>query len=37
MTVGQLVATMRANHPAPEQPAVNLDLPLVQVAKALDD
>ncbi|HEY8283516.1 MAG TPA: hypothetical protein VIJ28_03940 [Chloroflexota bacterium] len=26
MTVGQLVATMRANHLAPEQAAIDLDL-----------
>jgi len=35
MTVGQLVATMRANHLTPEQAAIDLDLPLAQIAEAL--
>jgi len=35
MTVGQLVATMRANGLTPEQAADDLDLPLAQIAEAL--
>src|SRR5260370_550344 len=35
ITVGQLVATMRANHLNPEQAATDLDLPLAQIAEAL--
>ena len=35
MTVGQMVATMRANHLNPEQAAANFDVPPVQVAEAL--
>jgi uncharacterized protein (DUF433 family) len=35
MTVGQMVATMRANHLDPEQAAADLDLPLAQIAEAL--
>jgi len=36
MTVGQLVATMRANQLSIEDAAGELDLPLVQIAEALD-
>ena len=35
MTVGQLVATMRANHLSPEDAADDLDLPLAQIEEAL--
>ncbi len=35
MTVGQLVATMRANHLSPEEAAEDMDLPLEQVREAL--
>ncbi|MBI2942448.1 MAG: hypothetical protein HYY04_18625 [Chloroflexi bacterium] len=35
VTVGQLVATMRANRLSPEEAAEDLDLPLVQVKEAL--
>ena len=35
MTVGQLLATMRANQLTPEQAAADLDLPLAQIAEAL--
>ncbi len=35
MTVGQLVATMKANHLSPEEAAQDLDLPLEQVREAL--
>ena len=35
MTVGQLVATMRANGLTPEQAVDDLDLPLAHVAEAL--
>ncbi len=35
MTVGQLVATMRANGLTPDQAAADLDLPLTQIAEAL--
>src|SRR5690349_15914393 len=35
MTVGQLVATMRSNGLTPEQAAVDLVLPLAQIAEAL--
>jgi uncharacterized protein (DUF433 family) len=35
MTVGQLVASMRANHQTPEQAAADLDLPLAQITEAL--
>lgn len=35
MTVGQLVATMRANNMSPEDAASNLDLPLPQIEEAL--
>jgi len=35
MTVGQLVATMRANQLSPEDAAADLDLPLAQIEEAL--
>lgn len=35
MTVGQLVATMRANQLRPEDAADDLDLPLAQIEEAL--
>lgn len=35
MTVGQLVATMRANGLNPEEAAADLDLPLAQIHEAL--
>ena len=35
MTVGQLVATMKANHLSPEEAAEDLNLPLEQVYEAL--
>jgi uncharacterized protein (DUF433 family) len=35
MTVGQLVATMRANNLSPSTAAVDLDLPLEQIEEAL--
>lgn len=36
MTVGQLVATMRANKMTPEYAADDFDLPLAQILEALD-
>ena len=35
ITVGQLVATMRANHLNPEQASADLSLPIAQIAEAL--
>ena len=35
MTVGQLVATIKANHLSPEEAAQDMDLPLEQVREAL--
>lgn len=35
MTVGQLVATIKANHLSPEEAAEDMDLPLEQVCEVL--